>query len=721
MSKNKKKIANQNSGLSIEEELRDLRERCALYEAWLRALDEYVDCDLWFKDADSHYLYVNKRFENIIGFSREQLLHARPEDIFDEDRAQRVRALDKKVMDENGLRRVVPCGTGSRIEMHDELRFPVKNDADKIIGLGCLAFEVTKQSIAEEALAQAQSLAQLGNWRWSLQDRCLISCSEEFAQILGCDIQDAFAVMHKRLEKVVHPDDRDRLEHCLKDAKRKAIGYKIEYSIIRADGEVRHVMEIGEPLLSSQGNVVEYIGTLQDISERKQIEEELICAKQDLEKRVEERTAHLKYMAAHDNLTQVLNRKAFTENVLHRLKTKSDEQSQIALIILDLNGFKGVNDYFGHDVGDKVLQTVAARIQNALPLDAYLSRIGGDEFAISIFGENDLRSSCERLCDRMTNSIQDMIHIDGLELFIGSSAGIHISDKNEFDLETALKFADIALYKTKQNRGVHFAFFEDKMAAEIEYYRTLEGDLRKALAQNEIYIVYQPQVLSSNYEVVAYEALARWNHPKYGTISPDIFISIAEDRGLIHELGEMVLHQCCLDLPKLQKINSREIKISVNLSPSQFHIPEMVTSFKTTFEKNKVPASSFIMEVTESLFIKNLEHTRATLEKLREMGVTIALDDFGTGYSSLSYLKEFKVDCVKLDRAFVKDVVDSKPDQRIVEGIVTLVKNLGLEVVGEGIESEEQLAYLHSVGCQKIQGFYTGRPQKVEDLVAFAK
>lgn len=697
----------------LEKELEALQAKCALYEAWLRALDEYVDCDIWFKDKDSHYLYVNKRFESIIGFSREQLLHAQPADLFDPERAERIIAMDHKVMTENGLRRVIPCGHEGKLEMHDELRFPVKDEGGNIIGLGCIAFEVTRQSIAEEALTQAQTLARLGNWRWSVEDGCLISCSEEFAHILGCSIQEAFSLMHHRLESVVHPQDRQRVAAELAQAEREARGYRVEYRIVNGGGELRHVLEIAEPMLATDGRALEYIGTLQDISDRKAIEEELICAKRDLEKRVEERTAHLKYMAAHDNLTQVLNRPSFTENLLHRRTLYREPGQEFALILLDLDGFKGVNDYFGHDVGDKVLKVVAARLQNVLPIDSLLARVGGDEFAMAIFQESGLRAHCEKICDMIAHALREKISVDGLELYIGSCAGVCYADI-DLDLDEAIKFADIALYKAKQNADRHTAVFEESMAREIAYFRALELDLRKAVTSDAIYIAYQPQIRISDGAIVGYEALARWDHPEYGAVSPEVFIAIAEDRGLVNILSENILRQCCKDFAKLQTLHTQPIKLAINLSPSQFHNPKLVESFKAIFAETNIEPDKFEMEVTESLFIKNIEHTRSTLQELRNMGVMIALDDFGTGYSSLGYLKEFHVDNIKLDRSFIKDVVTSKSDQRIVEGIVALVKNLGLQVVGEGVETDLQLQYLKSIGCDRVQGFLLGRPQRLE-------
>lgn len=256
------------------------------------------------------------------------------------------------------------------------------------------------------------------------------------------------------------------------------------------------------------------------------------------------------------------------------------------------------------------------------------------------------------------------------------------------------------------------------MAREMAYFRSLELDLRKAVTSGAIYIAYQPQIQISDGEIVGYEALARWDHAEYGAISPEVFISIAEDHGLVNLLSENILRQCCKDYASLQTLQKQPIKIAINLSPSQFYNPKLVESFKAIFADARIEPDKFEMEVTESLFIKNLEHTRTTLQELRNMGVMISLDDFGTGYSSLGYLKQFQVDFIKLDRSFIKDVVNSRSDQRIVEGIVALAKNLGLQVVGEGIETLPQLQYLRSIGCDKAQGYLLGRPQRLEALLS---
>ena len=367
--------------MTKKDTLKALKDKCAMYESWLRAIDEYASFDVWFKDSDSRYRYVNRRFEHAMGCTREELLGRKPYDIFDTERADRVVAMDQQVMEHGGLERTIPCDGSGMLQMHQEHRFPVRSETGEIVGLGCFAIEVSQQNFAEEALNQAQSLAKLGSWRWSITKQCLISCSEQFANLLGCSIQEAFQCMHDRVNRIVHPDDRDIVKKLLDKQLNPADCefYQIEYRIVLPNGKVRHVLEIAEPLVGNNGLPVEYAGTLQDITERKVIEQELRDAKELLEHRVAERTKHLEFVAAHDSLTQLLNRDALQDQFVEQIQ--SNGGGECAVLMIDLNGFKFINDCYGHPCGDEVLKAIAARLNRAVHSDDLVARFGGDEFA----------------------------------------------------------------------------------------------------------------------------------------------------------------------------------------------------------------------------------------------------------------------------------------------------------------------------------------------------
>lgn len=697
------------------DELQVLREKCAMYESWLRALDDYGKFDLWFKDKNSQYRYVNKHFADTMGRAKHELVDRSPEEIFGTERAGRVRAMDNKVMSEGLMQRVVPCDESGALEVHEEKRFVVNDENGNSVGLGCMAFETTEKSIAEEALAQAQQMARLGNWRWSVRDKCLISCSEQFANILGVPFTQAFSTMQNRAVKIVHPEDR----HLVHDAdhRKGEIGfgrYDIEYRIILPDGTERYVREIAEPLMGNDGTPVEYAGTLQDITDRKTTEIELLRARDELELRVEERTADLQHLANHDVLTGTLNRTAFVKQIEARLAESPELKA--AFIVLDLDGFKNVNDCYGHAAGDLLLQIVAERLKQRADGRTLVSRLGGDEFGICVMSADVDAPNAQLICEDIERTLAAKIKLGSCEVFVGCSFGIFMIENANTTIAEAYKAADIALYRAKKSTTQTIMQFEDKMAEEAAYRHRLEQDLRKAVNEGTLGVAFQPQVVVQGEQLVGFEALARWQHPEFGTIRPDLFIQIAEQTGLINELGKQVLDRACLETAKLNDQFEKSFRISVNLSCLQFDDYNLVEHIANACRTHNLSPEMLELEVTESLFLRNSDQTKATLDAIRELGARVALDDFGTGYSSLGYLRQFEIDRIKLDRSFIKDVNWSASDQRIVRGIISLAQSLNISTIAEGVETNQQRQFLEECDCDEIQGFYYGVPSSADVL-----
>ena len=708
---------------SKDDELRALQEKCRMYESWLRALDEYADFDLWFKNTDSEYQYVNQKFEQAMGRGRDELIGLTPADIFsDAGRQQRVYDLDKRILDKGLLQRTVPCDGSGALQMHEERRFPVLDEHGQISGLGCIALEVSKQSFAEEALNQAQTIAQMGNWRWSIKEQCLLSCSDQFAMLLGVSTPEAFALMHQRLERVVYPDDRAIVKAILDRRPEEHSPYQIEYRIVRADGEIRYVLEIAQPMIGNGGIAVEYAGILQDITAQKHTEIQLRETKEKLEARVEERTRHLKYMASHDSLTGLLNRNAYFEEFKQHMQRRCDE-SPITVVALDLDGFKLVNDSHGHMAGDTVLKTVAMRLLGSIKPGDIAVRLGGDEFALILFDLTDPVSDSRTICLRLKETLCAPISIDNISVRIGCSFGIHsftTSEVQQEDLEQAIAKADIALYKSKMNKGLHYSVFEEQMGKEVAQRQKLENDFRLALVDQQLYVEYQPQVSVQTGEFVGVEALARWHHPELGLISPDVFITIAEDCGLIDDLCEIVLLHSCKALKDIHTVTGdKDIKVAVNFSAIQFYNEHLLLTIQNVLQQNDLLPKHMDIEITESLFVKNPVHTKSLLDTMRALGFSVSLDDFGTGYSALGYLQEFEVDTIKLDRSFVKKISSQQSNKKIVQGIIRLAKSIGLTVVAEGVEYPEQDLILRSLGCDIAQGYLHGKPMNLNKLLAF--
>lgn len=700
-------------------EIAQLQKKIETYEAWFRAIDEYADFDVWFKDAESTYRFVNKKFEKALGKPRQELLGKKPKDVFpDPSRRDRVLKLDQKIMSEGLLKRVVPCDGSGKLEMHEEHRFVVKDVVGDPIGLGCFAFEVTEKSLVEEALAKAEQLAKMGSWRWSVRDSSLISCSENLANMLGIDMPSAFSLMSNRLENLIIQEDRERIGPKIKEIAEGTVGaYEMEFRILNAHNQIIYIREIAEPLFNSNGKTSEYTVTWQDISQQKNTENELLLANELLENRVAQRTTDLRYLADHDQLTGLLNRYAFINKILDELPQLS-ERSELIIFVIDLDGFKGINDCFGHFIGDELLKTIAKRFSSFVDGKGLVARLGGDEFGLAIPVHRDANVEAHAIYQEVKVLIKHTIHIENLQLHIGLSSGFSIAHRDKKSIANAMKFADIALYRSKESKSGKAVAYEEHMAKEIEFRKRLELDLVKAISAGEIYPVYQPQRCIATGALRGVEVLARWEHPVLGNIEPEIFIRAAEECGMINKLGNLILRRGCKEMSTLMNTYGQKFKVSVNLSSAQFYNRDLLPSIETALRDSQLPASMLELEITETLFLRNTNRTQFLLRKMREAGIKIALDDFGTGYSSLSYLQKFKVDTIKLDQSFIKNISNDKASKNIAEGIIALAHSLELDVVAEGVEQEIHMDVLKAQRCNFAQGFLFGKPMSAKEFSA---
>jgi diguanylate cyclase (GGDEF)-like protein len=422
-------------------------------------------------------------------------------------------------------------------------------------------------------------------------------------------------------------------------------------------------------------------------------------------------TADLAHLAHHDPLTGLANRVLFQEQLEQSLAKARDDGATLAVLYLDLDLFKNVNDTLGHETGDQLLKTVAARIKGCVQGNSVIARLGGDEFAILMRPIN-IMQECTMLASRIVKEIGSVYDIDGHEIVIGTSIGIASTELGTSSPEQLLKQADMALYRAKADGRGTFRFFEPEMDAELQARRALEVDLRKAMVNDELYLVFQPQVGLQANEITGFEALLRWWHPERGNISPAEFIPIAEDIGLIASLSEWVINEAC----KTAVTWPKTIRVAVNISPIQFRNRTLLPCVRKALTRTGLEPSRLELELTESALLHENETTLTALHELRELGVRIALDDFGTGYSSLSYLRSFPFDKIKIDQSFVRDL-STRPDcMIIVQSVVWLGRGFGMSITAEGVETEEQLAHIRAAGCTEAQGYLLGRPQPASAL-----
>jgi diguanylate cyclase (GGDEF)-like protein len=436
----------------------------------------------------------------------------------------------------------------------------------------------------------------------------------------------------------------------------------------------------------------------------------------DITKRVEAES-HVARLASEDPLTGLPNRRVFRTALDQISQTPEDVDAakpKFAVMFLDLDRFKVVNDTLGHRVGDMLLRDVATRLTSVLRSNDVLARLGGDEFAI-VVRDFESKSDLEALANRLVGAVIHPYDISGYHIRSSVSIGIAVGPEDGENADDLLMAADLALYAVKgTNRGT-FQFYNVTMNKDINERRQIEVDLRDALERNELELYYQPVINVRHGDVSGFEALARWRHPAKGMVPPAVFISIAEDSGLIVRLGEWALMEACRNAAQWPG----ELKIAVNLSPVQFAAPNLFEVIEQTLAKTGLAPHRLELEITERIFMENTENTLATLRRIKGLGVRIALDDFGTGYSSLSYLRSFPFDKIKIDRAFVSDLSERNEHIVIVQAVVSIARALGMTTTAEGVETEAQHEFLAALGCDEVQGYLFSAPMPVATLAEF--
>jgi diguanylate cyclase (GGDEF)-like protein/PAS domain S-box-containing protein len=419
--------------------------------------------------------------------------------------------------------------------------------------------------------------------------------------------------------------------------------------------------------------------------------------------------ARIAFMARHDPLTNLPNRAAFRES----LESALAKAAELALLLVDLDYFKQVNDTLGHSVGDRVLQAASLRLLEAAGAQDVVTRLGGDEFAILYRGRVD-EASIDQFADGLLARLARPFEVDGQTIVVGASIGVARAPRDSLSAETLLRQADLALYASKSRGRGMCSFFEPALDEASRARARLEGELREALARKELLVHYQPIVDLRSGQVRTMEALVRWRHPTRGVVPPGAFIPFAEQSPLISGIGEFVLQQACADAA----LWPEEVRVAVNVSPIQFRQTNIFATIAKALERSGLSPRRLEIEITESLLMERAETTLATLTALRSLGVAISLDDFGTGFSSLTYLRSFPFDKIKIDRGFVQAIGAEPASQAIVDAIVTLGSRLGMRVTAEGVEDSEQLRYLVAIGCNEGQGYYFSQARPANELRA---
>ncbi len=492
----------------------------------------------------------------------------------------------------------------------------------------------------------------------------------------------------------VDPSKRDLFKGTLEE---KGSVNNLEYQAYRKDGSKMWLLENARAVRNSSGATLYYEGTVADITDRKVAEE------------------RVQYLAYYDALTDLPNRALLADRLSTAVAGARRQKDKVALLFLDLDRFKSINDSFGHSFGDLVLQDVAKRLKRRTREQDTVARLGGDEFLIVLNNVKDISDvavAAKRFMDAMTAELV----VQGHSLSITCSLGISIFPEHGMDVETLVKNADAAMYSAKENGRNNFQFFAEEMTAQVVERLTLESSLRPALDKKQLFLVYQPQMDIATGKIVGLEALLRWQHPELGLVPPDKFIRIAENSGLILPIGEWVLRTACSQARKWQDEGLSAVRVAVNVSAVQFRQPDFCAIIGRVLHETGLAPQYLELELTESLLLSSADMTLSVIRELSTLGVTLAIDDFGTGYSNFGYLKQFRVSRLKIDRSFINDVAVNPDDAAIANAIIGMAKSMSLKVIAEGVENEAQMSFLRAHLCDEIQGYYFSKPLTVDKV-----
>lgn len=547
---------------------------------------------------------------------------------------------------------------------------------------------------ANRTLVSAQRLAGVGNWAKDLRTG-KTTWSAELYRIFDVPLSSA---PDDNIRRFDHPDDANVVRDAVEQFERSGQPYRIDHRIVTTSGDVRHVQEQAETSADTDGNPTRIIGTIVDVTERKLAE------------------ARLAYLAHHDALTGLPNRTMLNERLEHSMAFAKRHNRYVAVLFLDLDRFKNVNDTRGHTVGDDLLRQVADRLHGVVRATDTVARSGGDEFII-VAGEVATPGDLLSIAANVHGAFAKPFRLEGEDVFVTSSVGVSVYPQDGSDVDTLIKNADAALYLAKGNGRNNIQYFTVDLVESASRRMALEADMRRGLERGEFRLRYQPLVGLRSGKLLGFEALLRWHHPELGLVMPEEFIPVAEESGIIVQLGEWVLRTACNQQKAWVDAGYDVQRVTVNISARQIQTRQLESMIARVIEETGIKSGALEVELTETLLMSDIPGSVSTLRSLREMGVAISIDDFGTGYSSLGYLKNFPIDSLKIDRTFVRDITTDRYDEAIAAAIVALARSLGMHVIAEGVETPAQLAQLLRLGCDEGQGYHFGEPLPPEACI----
>ncbi|NIK80408.1 diguanylate cyclase (GGDEF)-like protein/PAS domain S-box-containing protein [Paenibacillus castaneae] len=678
-------------------EHKKLQQRLTVEEQQYKSLFENNPDAVFSLDVHGRFLSCNSVLEQMFGYSKDEIIKDRFHKFVDAASLEKtiqhfedtIKTLAPQSYDTTGITKA-----GQAIIVHvTNIPIIINN---KLFGVYGIAKDITQQKMIEQSLNETELkyrsiveqsivgifIAQKNNYIYS---------NEQFNKMMGYD-----TLIGIDIEQIIHPDDREAVFNQVMWLKEGQSLSNFCHRAIKRDGTIIHC-EVHYKQVSNMGEKA-IVGIVLDVTDRSKAEE------------------LNQYLAFHDYLTEMPNRRKFEDQLDKQIRVSEYFKQRLAIMLIDVDRFKYVNDTLGHPIGDELLKQIAFRLMSNLSDGQTVFRLGGDEFAI-ILADVQQQNDIKDMAATIIKLINEQFIIEGYELNVTASIGISQSPGDGSSVELLMKNANAALYHAKSRGSNQSQCYSSSLNVESFKFFSLSNDLRKALERGELFLHYMPRVNSQTMDIVGVEALLRWNHPDWGLVSPSEFIPIAEETGLIVPIGEWVLREACLQHKRWQSLGLPSVTMSVNFSVKQLLQQNILHTIDHIIEETGVSPDRLEIEITESSFISNENAVTELLLELKKRKIKVSLDDFGTGYSSLYLLKRLALDTIKIDRSFIEELMTDRRNKSIIACIIQLAGELNMQVVAEGVETKEQFIYLREHRCDEIQGFYFSRPVEPDSIV----
>jgi diguanylate cyclase (GGDEF)-like protein/PAS domain S-box-containing protein len=693
---------------SLRKELRSVTQTQNDLLTCKQQLDAILDnapIEVFLKDREGRYVVVNKQFEKLFGVKNEDLMGLLPADIVDPELAASTRDHDLSVLNSGkaeSRQEIIKLVNGNQSRTLLTTKFPVFNGDGEVDGLGAIASDITANISTKERLRhseanliEAQRVAKVGSWYLDTETNEVV-WSKELYKVYGFD-SNYPPPPYTEHSKLFTPESWNLLSTSLSNTFESSTPYELELETVKDDGSHGWMWARGEVVFDAMGNAIGIQGIAQDITERKRAE------------------VKLKRIAHYDLLTNLPNRVLLADRLSQAMVQCQRRNKSLAVAYLDLDGFKAVNDTYGHDVGDKLLTTVSQRMKEALREGDTLARIGGDEF-IAVLVDLDNTGDKNPVLKRLLKATAEPVAVGDAAMKVSVSIGVTLYPQDGVDADQLIRHADQAMYVAKQAGKNRYHLFDTVQDNAITIQRQSIGDVRSALDRREFVLYYQPKVNMNTGEVIGVEALIRWQHPTRGLVPPLEFLPAIEGHAISLKLGEWVIDTALTQISQWLNMGVN-LPISVNISAYQLQQANFTTRLTALLAAHsEVNPHSLELEILETSVLNDITQVSATMAACHELGVRFALDDFGTGYSSLTHLRRLPAYLIKIDQSFVRDMLEDADDLAIVEGVVGLAKTFKREVIAEGVETIAHGVALLQLGCELAQGYGIARPMPAGDI-----